>query len=201
MLLPDGRIQIIDRLNNIIKLSQGEFVSCAEIETIIGESKWLAQTIVTASRFESYIFAIANPNIPHIRKTLTPTHPQLAEMDDMALCTNTDVLAAVLVDVVGLCKRAGLKSYEIPRAVILDGELWTADNNMATPSMKLKSSRIAHKWKSVVASAYEVINAKNPPYNDPARVADIVSDVVLASADGDETSSHFSANSVFTSRK
>ena len=69
-----------------------------------------------------------------------------ASGDDAALCANADVRAFVLADL----KKNNMvapdwKGYEIAKTLILDPEEWTTDNEMLTPSFKVKLRNLLAK--------------------------------------------------------
>lgn len=52
-----GELEIIDRLKNIIKLSQGEFVQLANIELVVQMHEKIAQSFCYAQSYFNYLIA------------------------------------------------------------------------------------------------------------------------------------------------
>eukprot|EP00766_Chilomastix_caulleryi_P000273 gnl/Chilomastix_caulleri/1261.p2 GENE.gnl/Chilomastix_caulleri/1261~~gnl/Chilomastix_caulleri/1261.p2 ORF type:complete len:112 (+),score=24.70 gnl/Chilomastix_caulleri/1261:139-474(+) len=57
-------------------------------------------------------------------------------------------------------KAAERKPFEIPKAVLLDKELWSAENGLATPSMKLKANKIKQLHRHRLEFVYQEMNKR-----------------------------------------
>ena len=94
---PD-QLVYLDRRNNVLKLSQGEFVTVSKLEAAFGDSPLVRQIYVYGNSARSYLLAV-----------VVPTDEALAHYDAAEL---KSVVGESLSDV---AKAAGLQSYEIPR--------------------------------------------------------------------------------------
>ena len=92
-----------------------------------------------------HTFLIAHPNMEALRAALKGAGMDTSG-DDAALCASADVRAFVLDDL----KKNNMvapdwKGYEVARTLILDPEEWTTDNEMLTPSFKVKLRNLLAK--------------------------------------------------------
>src|SRR4051812_17409271 len=118
---PD-QLQYLDRRNNVLKLSQGEFVTIAKLEAVFVDSPRIRQIFVYGNSARSYLLAV-----------VVPTEDVLARDDAKRLISES------LQDV---AKAAGLQSYEIPRDFIIETTPFTLENGLLTGIRKLARPRL-----------------------------------------------------------
>ncbi|PXX09681.1 carboxylic acid reductase [Mycolicibacterium moriokaense] len=116
---PD-QLTYLDRRNNVLKLSQGEFVTVAKLEALFGDSPLVRQIFVYGNSARSYLLAV-----------IVPTADALAGHDVEAL---KPLIAESLQDV---ARAAGLQSFEIPRDFIIETTPFTLENGLLTGIRKL----------------------------------------------------------------
>ena len=90
-------------------------------------------------------FLVAHPNMEALRTALTGAGIA-ASGDDAAVCADPKVREFLLANL----KKNNMvspdwKGYEVARTLILDSEEWTTDNDMLTPSMKVKLRNLLKK--------------------------------------------------------
>lgn len=116
---PD-QLVYLDRRNNVLKLSQGEFVTVAKLEAVFGDSPLVRQIFVYGNSARSYLLAV-----------IVPTEDALARHDKASL---KPLITESLQDV---ARDAGLQSYEIPRDFIIETTPFTLENGLLTGIRKL----------------------------------------------------------------
>jgi fatty acid CoA ligase FadD9 len=116
---PD-QLTYLDRRNNVLKLSQGEFVTVAKLEALFGDSPLVRQIFVYGNSARSYLLAV-----------IVPTQEALARHDVEAL---KPLITESLQDV---ARAAGLQSFEIPRDFIIETTPFTLENGLLTGIRKL----------------------------------------------------------------
>ena len=132
--LVDGRIKITGRVKSQFKLENGKYVSPAPLEETIKLSPLIEQCILDGrSRQNTYI--IAHPNLQAVRDAMGSQAPT----DDASLCKDDGVKKFIMNDLkLNQMLAPKWKGYEIAADIILDPEEWTTDNDMLTPSLKVK---------------------------------------------------------------
>ena len=63
-----------------------------------------------------------------------------------------------------IAKKSGLMSYEKVKNVYLFDELFSLDNGLATPTLKLKRVNLRSRFKDVVADLYKEIPKSNSKF-------------------------------------
>ncbi|MDT5211687.1 MAG: fatty acid CoA ligase FadD9 [Mycobacterium sp.] len=116
---PD-QLTYLDRRNNVLKLSQGEFVTVAKLEALFGDSPLVRQIFVYGNSARSYLLAV-----------IVPTQEALARHDVDEL---KPLISESLHDV---ARAAGLQSFEIPRDFIVETTPFTLENGLLTGIRKL----------------------------------------------------------------
>uniref|UniRef100_A0A4W5LC34 AMP-dependent synthetase/ligase domain-containing protein n=1 Tax=Hucho hucho TaxID=62062 RepID=A0A4W5LC34_9TELE len=138
--LPDGRLKIIDRKKNIFKLSQGEYVAPEKIELVIKGSVYVNQPFVYGDSLHSVLVGIVVPEEAEL-KTLAASLGVAGSFEE--LCANAKVVVdAVQKDIVAVSKKGGLYGFETVRALSLHPEPFTVENDLMTPTFKLKRNEV-----------------------------------------------------------
>ncbi|CEH15053.1 Long-chain acyl-CoA synthetases (AMP-forming) [Ceraceosorus bombacis] len=137
-----GRVKIIDRVKNLIKLAQGEYVAIEHVEGIFSSSKLAAQLWLYGDSTEAHLVAIAVPDpeafAPFASKI---TGKQLSAADLQGLeqaCQDPKVVASFLNDLVTVGRRNKVKGFEFPRALKLRMTPFSIEEGTLTPTFKLK---------------------------------------------------------------
>jgi fatty acid CoA ligase FadD9 len=120
----DGRVRVIGRLRNTVKLAQGEFVSAERIEGVLASAPAVDRIYVHVAH-----------GAPGIAAAVVPRGGE-----------RHDTAAAILADLRAYGSAHGLEPYELPRGVLLVGELPTTATN------KLARATIAERHGGALAA-------------------------------------------------
>lgn len=134
-----GRFKIVDRKKNVLKLSQGEYISPERIENVyLGNTALVATAFVHGDPSQSNlvaVFGVDPENFPPFAsKVLKKT---IAAGDIPALkaaLRDPKVKKAFLAELDKIGKKHKFNSYERVRNVHLDVEPFTIDNELLTPT-------------------------------------------------------------------
>jgi len=133
---PDELVYL-DRRNNVLKLSQGEFVTVSKLEAAYGDSPLVRQIYVYGNSARSYLLAV-----------VVPTDDALAHYDAAAL---KSAIGDSLSDV---AKAAGLQSYEVPRDVLIETTPFTLENGLLTGIRKLARPKLKDRYGESLEQLY-----------------------------------------------
>ena len=133
----DGYLSITGRVKSQFKLENGKYVSPAPLEENLKLSP-LAEQAVLDGKDMLRTYLIIHPNMEAMKAAMKGAGID-ASGSDADICgrqSTKDWLLAELKE--NNMKEPVWKGYEVAANLILDPEEWTTDNDMLTPSMKVK---------------------------------------------------------------
>lgn len=133
---PD-QVRYVDRRNNVLKLSQGEFVTVSNLEAAF-----------TASPLVRQIYLYGNSSRPYLLAVVVPAAGAVADGDSTQLKSR---IAESLQDV---ARAAGLRSYEIPRDFLVETTPFTLENGLLTGIRKLAWPRLKERYGPALEQLY-----------------------------------------------
>jgi len=134
---PDHLVYV-DRRNNVLKLSQGEFVAVSRLEAIYAASPLVHQIYVYGSSERAYLLAV-----------IVPTGDAVAAHPDTA-----DLTAAIAESLQQVARKAELNSYEIPRALLLETQPFTIENGLLSGIAKLLRPKLKARYGEQLERLY-----------------------------------------------
>ncbi|KAF9541450.1 hypothetical protein EC957_003069 [Mortierella hygrophila] len=165
----NGTLTVIDRMKNVFKLSIGEYVAVEKIEYQI------ASRLPIALQF----FVHGDPHEPCLVSIFVPdpeTFPAFAnnvlfpsgagrltgKVDDTfrTACQDPKLRRAVLQELTLVAQAAGLKKFEIPRAVLIEPNPFTIENDLLTPTFKIKRHPVVQAYRKQLDQLYREIQSK-----------------------------------------
>eukprot|EP00727_Mastigamoeba_balamuthi_P007379 m51a1_g3261 putative long chain acyl- synthetase peroxisomal (650) ;mRNA; r:193248-195623 len=153
VMVGERSFRIIDRVKDLFKLSQGEYVSGELIEGILCKSPAILQAFVHGDSERNFPVAVVVPN-PDWLVPWAKSH-SLGSSNLPALCSNATVNAAVMEEVTRVSKEGRLKGYEMVKAVHLHPIAFDVTNDMLTPSLKLKRHVLRNVFAHQITAMYE----------------------------------------------
>ncbi|KAG9947959.1 acetyl-CoA synthetase-like protein, partial [Aureobasidium melanogenum] len=159
-----GRVRVVDRRKNILKLAQGEYVSPERIENILnGELPWVSQIMVHGDSDKSYLVAvigIERASFAKMFNTLREDTPFSSRKDSLvgddvsAGLSDERVLAAVLDEIRKVETSKKMNGFERVKAVALLEDPFTIENGLLTPTLKLKRHDAAKTYRFLIDRMY-----------------------------------------------
>jgi len=133
---PD-QLVYLDRRNNVLKLSQGEFVTVSKLEAVFSDSPLVRQIYVYGNSARSYLLAV-----------VVPTDEALADYDA------ADLKPAVGESLQDVARAAALQSYEVPRDFIVETTPFTLENGLLTGIRKLARPKLKEHYGERLEELY-----------------------------------------------
>ena len=139
-----GHVVWIDRTNNVLKLSHGEFVSLGRLEAIYaGGGKFISQLYLYGSSERAYLLAVVVPNHETIRVALGQEHSRQEVLREK--------IRKEINDIAG---QHQLRAYEIPREFIIEAEPFSVENGLLTESQKLSRPQLRARYGERLEELY-----------------------------------------------
>lgn len=134
-----GRFQVIDRVKNVLKLAQGEYISPERIENVyLSHLSFIAQAYVHGDSVQDFLVAIFGvmPEIfaPFASKVLGKTVQATDLHAVQAACQDSRVRQAVLKQLDKVGRKNSFAGYERVRNCYLYVEPFSIDNGLLTPT-------------------------------------------------------------------
>ena len=138
-------IRVIDRVKNIFKLQQGEYVAPEKIENVLTDSPYIEQIFVHGDSLQNYLIAIIVPNKAHIVEFLKKKGIECDVNNCQNYYDNEDLKIDILKDLENIGRKADFKGFEIIKKIYLSPEPFTVENDLCTPTLKVRR-HIAKKY-------------------------------------------------------
>ena len=152
-------LKVIDRVKNLFKLSQGEYVAPDKVQNILIHSKYIHQIFLYGESQYNFAVALVYPELNECIKFLEE-NKKLGEIDYGNI--NCDYLYKnkimeneIVKDCDILGRKFGLKGFELPKKIRIIKEPFSLDNNLMTPTLKLRPKNIKNKYNVELKNLYE----------------------------------------------
>ncbi|ORV98010.1 carboxylic acid reductase [Mycobacterium kyorinense] len=149
--LEPDRLKYLDRRNNVIKLSQGEFVAVSQLEAVYAASPYIRQIYLHGSSDQPFLLAVVVPN------------------DDAV--GDGDARALIADSLQQIAAENHLQPYEIPRDFLLEPERFTRDNGLLSGVGKLLRPALRARYGERLDALYADIAAGQENQIDELRAA------------------------------
>jgi len=154
--LPNGTLRVIDRKKNIFKLSIGEYVAPEKIEQVYNKVDFVAQSFVYGDSLKSNLVAIIVPDeevvVPYCKNNGI-SGDKLEE-----LCKSPALKETILKALAEEGKRSKLKGFENVRDIYLSSKLFSIENDILTPTFKLKRPQAFKAYEKEIKVMYEKLD-------------------------------------------
>ncbi|MDP6224814.1 MAG: AMP-binding protein, partial [Candidatus Poseidoniaceae archaeon] len=147
----DGYLSITGRVKSQFKLENGKYVSPAPLEENVKLSPLVEQAALDGrNMLKTYL--IVHPNLEAMKTALSSAGVDASGSDE-EICSRQSTRDWMLSELKANAMQAPTwKGYEIPATIILDHEEWTTDNDLMTPSMKVKLRNLLSRHEESIAA-------------------------------------------------
>lgn len=146
----DGFIYITGRFKEQYKLENGKYVSPSPLEEQMKLSGFISQAMLYGDN-RTHNIAVIVPDLETAEKWAKQNG--VADTSPQALVKNADLIKKIQEEIVAFGK--DFKSYERPQRVLLVTEEFTPENDMLTPSLKLKRRNVIKNYEKEIEALYK----------------------------------------------
>jgi long-chain acyl-CoA synthetase len=129
-------------------------VAPEKIENVIMNSVYIGQAFVYGDSFQSALVAILVPDEDSVRNMLASEDPSLVKASLSTICQSDKLKVFILKEIKRVAKESGLLGFEIPKAIHLESEPFSVDNELMTPTFKLKRPQARDKYEKRIEAMY-----------------------------------------------
>ena len=139
----------LDRRNNVIKLSQGEYVAIGPLETAyLGHGELIDQIYIYGNSQRAFLLAVVVPALDAARGRVG------GEPSD------EDLRRLVLQDMRETARKAELKAFEVPRDVVIEREPFSLHNGLLAAVGKPRRGALRARYDDALQAIYVEMDRK-----------------------------------------
>ena len=147
----DGFLKITDRKKEIFKTSGGKYIAPSAIEGLLKESRFIEQAMVIGEGEKMPAVIIQ----PHFEFLLAWAKRKQIEFDgsNEAIICHKKVLKRIQKEIDFVNDKLG--KWEQIKAFELTAEIWSTENNLLTPTLKMKRKIILQNYSHLYTKIYK----------------------------------------------
>ena len=145
----------MDRVKEIFKLSQGEYIIPAKLESVYSKSVYVQQIMIYGNPTKNNIIAIIIPDKKKCAEALNISIDELVKDNE-----NEKLKELIVKDFEKLANEAEFNGLEKAKYILIDFEEFTNNNNCLTPTMKIIRKNVENKYKERIDDLYDKIMKK-----------------------------------------
>ena len=141
MIIPEhgNAFRIIDRVKNMFKLQQGEYISPEKIENKLGNCKYIEQIFIYGDSLQNYLVGILVPKSKDVIEFLKKKGIENVSKENYKdYFEDEDLIKDILNEINDFSRHNDIKGFEIIKKVYLSKEAFTIDNNLLTTTLKIR---------------------------------------------------------------
>jgi fatty acid CoA ligase FadD9 len=138
---PD-QLMYLDRRNNVLKLSQGEFVATSRLEVLYSQSPLIRQIYVYGSSQRAYLLAV-----------VVPSEELAAQLDAKGEGTSR-VKPAIRRSLHQMAEEHHLNGYEIPRDFLIETAPFSSENGLLSELGKFQRVKLQERYGGQLEQLY-----------------------------------------------
>ena len=159
MIIPEhgNAVRIVDRVKNIFKLQQGEYVSPEKVENIFETCKYVEQIFVYGNSLKNYLVCIVHPKKDDIITFFKNKGINNIDNNNYKdYFDDKDLKNEIIKEMDSHGRKNGLKGFELPKKIYLFKDKFSVENEIVTPTMKIKRHVAKKIFEEQINKMYEI---------------------------------------------
>lgn len=153
VIIPEsGALRIIDRKKNIFKLAQGEYIAAEKLENAYGQIDLVKQIFIYGDSLQSYLVAII---VPDKDFTMKWAKRQNIEGEFADVIKTDEFKKYIDNEIQNKKKEHKFNGLEVPKNIHYTTDEFTIENDLLTPTMKLKRNEAKKEYFAQIKQMYE----------------------------------------------
>ncbi|KAI0712575.1 acetyl-CoA synthetase-like protein [Earliella scabrosa] len=153
-----GRFKIIDRVKNIMKLAQGEYVALEHVENVYATCPLIAQFFVYGDSFKSYLVGVVVPDPVQLAALVHRVLKDKVDPTDVkkldSYVKDPRIVDAALTELDKELNVRKLKGFERVKRIHLTLDAFSVENGCLTPTLKIRRKETYEKFKPYIDALY-----------------------------------------------
>lgn len=129
-------------------MAQGEYVAPEKIEVVLAKNPIVQQIFVHGDSLQTTLVTVVVPEAAELKAFLEKQGLAGKDLNDPT------VRKAVVKELESFGKANGLKGFETPKNIYIESELFSVENNLLTPTFKLKRQIAAKHYRPQIDAMY-----------------------------------------------
>ena len=148
----NGFLKITDRKKEMFKTSGGKYIAPAVLESKLKESRFIEQIMIIGEG-EKMPAAIIQPHFEFILEWIKHKKLEISSDSFEQIITNKKIIKRIQKEI----DKANLTfgDWEKIKAFELTSEIWSIENGLLTPTLKMKRKEIKQKFKNLYNNIYQ----------------------------------------------
>ena len=143
-------VRVVDRVKEIFKLSQGEYIVPAKLEAIYYQCQYVKQILIYGNSKMNNIIAIISPDLDRCAQDMDISVEELSKDEE-----NPKLIGFIISDLEKHALNAKFNGLEKIKYIILTFEGFTVNNGCMTPTMKVIRKKVELKFKEKIDNMYK----------------------------------------------
>lgn len=132
-------------------MAHGEYVAVEHLEGVFGKNKFVGQLFVYGDSTQPTLVGILVPDADALNFWAKENK---VEGSFKELCENEKVKKMLLDELNATGKAAKLLGYELIKGLHVESEAFSVENDLLTPTFKLKRPQAKEKYNQIIAKLY-----------------------------------------------
>ena len=158
MIIPEhgNAFKIVDRVKNIFKMQQGEYISPEKVENIYENCKYIEQIFIYGNSLKNYLVCIVHPKFEDIIEFLKNKGINNVDKNNcIDYFEDEDLKKEIIKEMDTFGRKNGLKGFELPKKIYLFKDKFSVENQIITPTMKIKRHVAKKIFEEQIKKLYE----------------------------------------------